>query len=140
MEDGLRRSAVARGLPVRFAVDVPWDDLPGCYAEMDVFCMPCRTRWAGLEIEGLGLVFLEAAATGLPVLAGDSGGAPETVIPGVTGYVVHSERDIVQAVELLLERPGAIEEMGAAGRRRVESEFTWDQVAARFVEGFAAAG
>lgn len=138
LEGALRRRAISCDVPVRFAVDVPWEDLPGCYAEMDVFCMPCRTRWGGLEIEGLGLVFLEAAASGLPVLAGNSGGAPETVVPGTTGYVVQSVSDIVQAVELLIAEPDAVRTMGVRGRARVQEEFTWERVVERLLEGFAA--
>ena len=63
-------------------------DLPAYYDAGDVFAMPCRTRRAGLDVEGLGIVYLEASASGLPVIAGDSGGAPDAVLPGETGYVV----------------------------------------------------
>jgi phosphatidylinositol alpha-1,6-mannosyltransferase len=103
---------------------------------MDVFCMPCRSRWGGLEVEGLGLVFLEAAAAGLPVLAGSSGGSPETVVPGETGFVVHSVKDIVEGLELLLADRAAAQEMGAKGRRRVVEEYVWDRVVGRLVDGF----
>jgi len=137
-EEALRRLAARLGVAARFDVDVPWSRLPDLYGEMDVFCVPCRTRWAGLEVEGLGLVFLEAAATGLPVLAGDSGGAPETVLPGETGYVVHSVNDIVEALRMLLDDPVRARRMGDRGRDRVASEFTWDRVAARLVAGLAA--
>ena len=65
-----------------FAGSVPWSELPAHYAAGDVFAMPCRTRGSGLDVEGLGIVFLEAAASGLPVIAGRSGGAPETVQTG----------------------------------------------------------
>ncbi len=136
-EERLRRQTAQLGIPVRFAVDVPWADLPSLYAEMDVFCMPCKTRWAGLEIEGLGLVFLEAAAAGLPVLAGDSGGSPETVIPGSTGYVVHSVADIVQGLEMLLSDPVEAQQMGARGRSHIEREYTWPAVVDRLIDGFA---
>ena len=135
-ERRLRAAAERLGVPTRFAVGVPWDALPGWYAQMDVFCMPCRSRLAGLEVEGLGLVFLEAAAMGLPVLAGDSGGAPETVVPGETGYVVHDVADIVQALEMLLGNPDVRSEMGRAGRERIEAEFTWEAVIERLVAGF----
>jgi len=103
---------------------------------MDVFCMPCKSRWGGLEVEGLGLVFLEAAASGLPVLAGDSGGSPETVIPGETGYVVHSVDDIVEGLEMLMDDPARSRSMGVAGRTLVEDVFTWPKVVERFREGF----
>ena len=136
-EGSLRERARDLGLDVRFAVDVPWADLPGLYREMDVFCMPTSSRWGGLEVEGLGLVYLEAAATGLPVLAGDSGGSPETVVPGVTGYVVSSVADVVEGLTMLLDDPVGAAEMGRAGRRFVESEFTWERVVERFMAGFA---
>jgi phosphatidylinositol alpha-1,6-mannosyltransferase len=138
MEAELRRRAIASDVPVRFAVDVPWAALPDLYAEMDVFCMPCRTRWGGLEVEGLGLVFLEAAAAGLPVLAGDSGGSPETVVPGETGYVVHTVADIAHAIQMFAADPAEMRRMGEAGRARVEAEFAWSAVTARLVAGFAA--
>lgn len=135
-ERRLRRLADKLDVEARFAVDVPWSELPGLYRQMDVFCMPCRSRWGGLEVEGLGLVFLEAAATGLPVLAGNSGGSPETVIPGETGFVVHSTDDIVQGLGILLNDPDAARGMGLAGRRFVEDVFTWPRVVERFRAGF----
>jgi len=135
-ERSLRRLADKLHVRTRFAVDVAWSELPGLYRQMDVFCMPCRSRWGGLEVEGLGLVFLEAAATGLPVLAGDSGGSPETVIPGETGFVVHSTDDIVQGLEILLNDPASARVMGLAGRRYAEDVFTWPKVVERFRAGF----
>jgi len=135
-EAQLRKLADKLGVRVRFEVNVPWSDLPGLYREMDVFCMPCKSRWGGLEVEGLGLVFLEAAATGLPVLAGDSGGSPETVIPAETGYVVHSVDDIVEGLTMLLDDPAESRRMGLAGRRFVEDVFTWPKVVDRFRKGF----
>jgi phosphatidyl-myo-inositol dimannoside synthase len=95
--------------------------------------MPCRTRWLGMDLEALGVVFLEAAATGLPVVAGRSGGAPETVVEGVTGTVVDGRRaaEVGDAVaSLLADLPGS-RAMGQAGRRRVEQEFSWEAVGAR---------
>jgi phosphatidyl-myo-inositol dimannoside synthase len=135
-EVALRKRASDRRVRTRFAIDVPWAALPDLYREMDVFCMPCRSRWGGLEPEGLGLVFLEAAASGLPVLAGDSGGAPETIAPGETGYVVSGVDDIVEALELLLDAPERGDDMGRLGRQRVLAEFTWPKVAHRFVREF----
>ena len=136
-EDALRAQASKLDIDVRFAVDVPWRDLPDLYREMDIFCMPTSSRWGGLEVEGLGLVYLEAAATGLPVLAGDSGGSPETVIPGVTGFIVSDVDAIVEGLEILLSDPDAARAMGAAGRRFVEDEFTWERVIERLHAGFA---
>ena len=112
---------------------VPWAELPEHYAAGDVYAMPCRTRAAGFDVEGLGIVYLEASATGLPVLGGDSGGAPDAVREGETGYVVDG-RD-VQAIasrltDLLTDRAKA-KRMGAAGRAWVEREWRWETQAAR---------
>lgn len=135
-ETKLRKLAANSGVPVRFEIGVPWEDLAALYRSMDFFCMPCRSRWGGLEVEGLGLVFLEAAAAGLPVLAGSSGGSPETVIPGETGYVVDSVDDIVAGLEILLEDPERARRMGAKGRQRVVDEYVWDRVVANLQGGF----
>jgi phosphatidylinositol alpha-1,6-mannosyltransferase len=88
--DKLQALARAEGVEsdVVFTGSVRWAELPEHYAAGDVFAMPCRTRGAGLDVEGLGIVYLEASATGLPVLAGDSGGAPDAVREGETGFVV----------------------------------------------------
>ena len=93
-EDRLRRLARETGVDrhVVLTGGVPAADLPQYYAAGDVFAMPCRTRRGGLDVEGLGIVYLEASATGLPVVAGNSGGAPEAVRPGETGYVVDGPR------------------------------------------------
>jgi phosphatidylinositol alpha-1,6-mannosyltransferase len=94
--------------------------------------MPCRTRRGGLDVEGLGIVYLEAAATGLPVVAGDSGGAPDAVLDGETGHVVggRSVEDLTTRVSELLADPEAAAAMGARGRAWVEREWTWDRQAA----------
>jgi phosphatidylinositol alpha-1,6-mannosyltransferase len=135
-EDHLRTLASRLGVRARFEVDVPWSELAGLYQQMDVFAMPCKSRWGGLEVEGLGLVFLEAAATGLPVLAGDSGGSPETVVAGDTGFVVHDVDDIVEGLGLLFDDPKRARRMGAAGRAMVERDFTWPRVVERVQAGF----
>jgi phosphatidylinositol alpha-1,6-mannosyltransferase len=136
-EAALRRLAGRLGVPARFEVAVPWDRLPALYREMTVFAMPVRSRWLGLEVEGLGLVFLEAAASGLPVLAGDSGGSAETVLPGVTGYIVADDAALREGLTRLLDDPPAAREMGSAGRQRVLAEYTWEGVAARLSSGLA---
>lgn len=135
-ERRLRKLAARSSVRVRFEIGVPSEHLADRYRSMDLFCMPCRSRWGGLEVEGLGLVFLEAAAAGLPVLAGSSGGAPETVAPGDTGYVVHSVSDIVTGVEMLLADPVRAREMGVKGRSRVVDEYIWERVVANLVAGF----
>ncbi|HTC69454.1 MAG TPA: glycosyltransferase family 4 protein, partial [Acidothermaceae bacterium] len=118
---------------VRFTGAVPWADLPAHYDAGEVFAMPCRTRRGGLDVEGLGIVYLEASATGLPVVAGRSGGAPDAVLAGETGQVVDG-RDVsavASSLVALLRDPMAVKEMGAAGRAWVEREWTWDAAAAR---------
>jgi phosphatidyl-myo-inositol dimannoside synthase len=120
-EGKLRSLATKLGVRTTFVVDVPWNELPDMYRSMDVFCMPCKSRWGGLEFEGLGLVFLEAAATGLPVLA---------------GFFVSSVEDIVDGLSILLADPERAAEMGRAGRRFVEQEWTWDRVVERLYDGF----
>ncbi|KJK38263.1 GDP-mannose-dependent alpha-(1-6)-phosphatidylinositol monomannoside mannosyltransferase [Streptomyces variegatus] len=103
--------------------------LPSFYAAADAFAMPCRTRRHGMEVEGLGIVYLEAAASGLPVLAGDSGGAPEAVRDGETGHVVDGRSVAATADRLtrLLRNPELAHEMGAKGRHWVQTEWTWDR-------------
>jgi phosphatidylinositol alpha-1,6-mannosyltransferase len=108
---------------------VPWTDLPAHYAAGDVFAMPCRTRNRGLDVEGLGIVYLEASAIGLPVVAGDSGGAPDAVLEGETGFVVGG-RDIPALADrliTLLRDPALAHKMGTAGRDWIESDWTWAQ-------------
>jgi phosphatidylinositol alpha-1,6-mannosyltransferase len=121
---------------VVFAGEVPDGELPSYYAACDVFAMPCRSRWGGLEVEGFGIVFLEAAAAGKPVVAGRSGGAEEAVADEVTGLLVEGREPKAVALavtRLLLGRPVA-ERMGRAGRERVEAEFMWERQAGRLAE------
>jgi phosphatidylinositol alpha-1,6-mannosyltransferase len=118
---------------VVFTGSVPWADLPAHYAAGDVYAMPCRTRRRGLDVEGLGIVYLEASATGLPVVAGDSGGAPDAVREGETGYVVPGRDSgaLVDRLVTLLDDPALARRLGAAGRAWVESEWRWEAQAAR---------
>lgn len=136
-EGSLRRLAERRQVPTRFEVDVPWASLPGLYREMAAFAMPSRSRWFGLEVEGLGIVYLEAAAAGLPVVAGDSGGAPEAIIPGVTGYVAPDVDSLTDALRRVLEDRDRAAAMGVAGRAWVEAEHTWWRVAGRVKNALA---
>ncbi|MBI3212442.1 MAG: glycosyltransferase family 4 protein [Mycobacterium sp.] len=118
---------------VVFTAGVPFDELPAHYAMGDVFAMPCRTRGAGLDVEGLGIVFLEASASGIPVVAGDSGGAPETVLEGETGHVVDGRDStaVLEAVSALLADPDRAGRLGAQGRRWVSTQWRWDTMADR---------
>jgi phosphatidyl-myo-inositol dimannoside synthase len=137
-EATLRRAVVARGLQhsVVFTGPVEAAQLPGYYAAGDVFAMPCRTRRAGLDVEGLGMVFLEAAACARPVVTGTSGGAPEAVREGVTGHVVdpRSPSAVGDAIAGLLTDPDRARAMGAAGRAWVEERWSWTTIAATFAE------
>ena len=119
---------------VVFTGSVPTADLPGYYAAADVFAMPCRTRNRGWDVEGLGIVYLEAAASGVPVIAGNSGGAPDAVVAGDTGLVVDgtSISAVAAAVIEILADPVRAARMGQAGRGWVTSEWTWDHSADRF--------
>ena len=118
---------------VVFTGGVPADELAAHHTIADVFAMPCRTRGAGLDVEGLGIVFLEASATGVPVIAGRSGGAPETVREGETGHVVdgRSVAEVTDAVVAVLSDPDRAAAMGAAGRAWVSEQWRWDVLAAR---------
>ncbi len=140
----LERLVAATGLTegaVVFAGEVPHDELPASYAAGDVFAMPCRSRWGGLEVEGFGIVYLEAAATARAVIAGRSGGAAEAIVDGKTGVLVESTEPKAAAlamVSLLDDRPRA-ERYGLAGRSRVEASFTVQTQAARLSGILAAA-
>jgi len=112
-----------------FSGSVPWPELPAHYAAGDVFAMPCRTRRHGLDVEGLGIVYLEASATGLPVVAGRSGGAPDAVLQGRTGVVLaeaKSSAEVAGAVADLLADSAARAQMGSAGRDWVRTQWNWD--------------
>lgn len=128
-----RRHGVASR--TRFLGRVPDDDLPGLYAAADVFTMLCRDRWAGLEAEGFGIVFVEAAACGVPSVAGRSGGSHEAVVDGETGLVV-PPRDVVEvrrALERLLGDDELRARMGVAARRRAVEELSYDTLVGRLL-------
>jgi phosphatidylinositol alpha-1,6-mannosyltransferase len=131
----LERLAREQGVEsdVVFTGSVPWAELPAHYAAGNVYAMPCRTRAAGLDVEGLGIVYLEASAAGLPVVGGDSGGAPDAVREGETGYVVGGRDVGALAARLtdLLSDPARARAMGAAGRAWVEREWRWEKQAER---------
>ena len=133
----LERLVARTGAPVHLLGRVAEDDLPGLYGCADVYAMLCRNRWAGLEQEGFGIVFLEAAACGVPQVAGASGGAAEAVEDGVTGVVVAAPDDpraVAAALVPLLDEPDLCAAMGAAARRRAETAFSYDVLAARLAE------
>jgi len=126
----LEKRAAARGMAdrVRFLGRVSEDDLPVAHRAADVFAMLCRDRWGGLEAEGFGIVFLEAGASGLPCVAGRSGGSHEAVLEDETGYVV-DPRDVdgvASHLRRLLDDPELRTRLGAAARARAEAEWSYD--------------
>ncbi|MER5253604.1 MULTISPECIES: glycosyltransferase family 4 protein [unclassified Streptomyces] len=137
-EKELRKLAAETGVSdsVRFTGAVPWEELPAHYGAGDVFAMPCRTRRGGLDVEGLGIVYLEASATGLPVVAGDSGGAPDAVLDGETGWVVRggSPEAAADRIVTLLGDGELRRRMGERGREWVEEKWRWDLLAERLRE------
>lgn len=134
-EAALRKLAASTGMADRvvFAGAAPYAELAAYFRAGNVFAMPCRLRWFGFDVEALGAVFLQGAAVGRPVIAGDSGGAPEAVRHGETGLVVDPDRPepLAEALVWLLRDPARAEAMGRAGAEWVHREWTWDQMAKR---------
>jgi phosphatidylinositol alpha-1,6-mannosyltransferase len=134
LEKLVRKHSIEKN--VTFIGRIQYKDLPGYICVGDIFAMPCRSRFAGLEVEGLGIVYLEANACGLPVIAGESGGAPDAVVEGVTGFVVDGtnvEEIANRAIQLLLDEKLRIS-MGSAGRAWIEKEWRWQIWAGKFSE------
>jgi len=129
----LKRLAQRLGVSddVVFTGPVPWPELPGYYDAANVFAMPCRTRRAGLDVEGLGIVYLEASATGLAVIGGDSGGAPDAILDGETGYVVNDVPGVAARITGLLCDPAKARAMGEKGLAWVDREWREELSAAR---------
>jgi phosphatidylinositol alpha-1,6-mannosyltransferase len=120
--------------PVRLLGRIPAPDLAALYACADVFVLCCRSRWGGLEQEGFGIVFLEAAAAGIPSVAGHSGGAAEAVVNGETGFVVPDPSDataVAGAIDRLISDPALASRQGQAARHRAEADFGYDDLARR---------
>lgn len=130
----IQRLVAETRAPVALLGKVPDADLPSLYGCADAFAMLCRSRLFGLEQEGFGIVFLEAAACGVPQIAGSSGGSTEAVLDGVTGLVVRDPRSVTDAagcLERLLRDVALRRAMGAASRTRAVDEFTYDRLAQR---------
>ena len=113
---------------VTFIGRIQYKDLPMYLSAGDVFAMPSRSRLMGLEVEGLGIVYLEASSCGLPVLAGNSGGAPDAVVQNETGLVVDGtdNRQIAAAAIELLSDSAAAQLMGVAGRQWIVENWRWE--------------
>ena len=128
----LERLVRRTGAPARLLGRVPERELADLYGAADLFAMLCRRRWAGLEQEGFGIVFLEAAAAGLAQVAGESGGAAEAVEHGTSGLVVGDPNDaaaVAGSLATLLDDPACRRRMGDAARRRAEARFSYDRLA-----------
>jgi phosphatidylinositol alpha-1,6-mannosyltransferase len=131
------------GAPVRFLGRVADEDLPMLDAAADIWAMCCRDRWFGLEQEGFGIVFLEAAAAGVAQLAGRSGGSDEAVVDGQTGLVVDRPGDpaaVAAALARLLDDSDLRKRLGAEARRRAVAEFDYDHLARMLHEALVEAG
>jgi phosphatidylinositol alpha-1,6-mannosyltransferase len=113
---------------ITFAGRIMYDRLPSYLSAADLFAMPSRSRFFGLEVEGLGIVYLEASACGIPVLAGNSGGAPDAVLEGVTGFCVDGTNvaEIASAVIEICSDAERASHMGAAGRNWIVDQWRWD--------------
>ena len=121
---------------INFVGRVNYQNLPEYFRLGDIFAMPSRSRLGGLEVEGLGIVYLEASACGIAVLAGDSGGAPDAVIEGETGYVIsgNDSTEISTTLIKMLRDHNKLIELGAKGRAWAESYWTWEVWGQRFRE------
>ncbi|HEX4174870.1 MAG TPA: glycosyltransferase family 4 protein, partial [Acidimicrobiales bacterium] len=136
----LERLAAGSLVDVRVLGHVSDDERAALLGAADLFVMACRNRWGGLEQEGFGIVFLEAAAFGVPQVAGESGGASEAVLDGVTGLVVADPSDpgaVAEAIRTLLADPALRRRMGRASRTRVQESFDTDVLASRLAEALA---
>ena len=136
----LERLTASRRGPVRLIGSVADDLLPSLYGCADVFAVPCRERWAGLDQEGFGIVFMEAAACGVPQVAGASGGAADAVVDGVTGLVVDdpgSPERVAASLDRLLVDPDLRHRMGRAARQRAVADFSYDVLAPRLAQSLS---
>ncbi|MHB1912784.1 MAG: glycosyltransferase family 4 protein [Acidimicrobiales bacterium] len=144
--DRLEKKIGSTSVPVRLLGAVDDADLPALYGCSDVFAMLCRNRWAGLEQEGFGIVFLEAAACGVPQVAGRSGGSAEAVLDGRTGLVVGEPRraegpdGVAAALRALLADADLRSRLGGRARQRVLDELSYDLLASRLGEALATVG
>jgi phosphatidylinositol alpha-1,6-mannosyltransferase len=131
-EDRLQKRIDVLNAPVRLLGRISEEDKAALLAAADIFSMLCRNRWGGLEQEGFGIVFVEAAAAGTPQVAGNSGGAGEAVEDGVTGLLAKEGASVSQLTRMfreLLDDPGRRSAMAAAGRVRAERRFSYDVLA-----------
>jgi phosphatidylinositol alpha-1,6-mannosyltransferase len=121
---------------ITFIGRIQYAELPRYICVGDIFAMPSRSRLAGLEVEGLGIVYLEASACGLAVVGGKSGGAPDAVLEGETGFAVDgtSAQAVAEAVIILLKNPERASQMGARGRQWIIDEWRWEIWSKKFAQ------
>ena len=121
---------------ITFIGRIQYADLPRYICVGDIFAMPSRSRLAGLEVEGLGIVYLEASACGLAVIGGKSGGAPDAVLEGETGFAVDgtSSDSVAEAAVTLLDNPELARQMGVRGRQWIIDEWRWEIWAQKFAQ------
>lgn len=127
---------------IRFLGEIPDGRLPDLYRASDIFCMPCRSRWGGLEQEGFGIVFLEAAASGIPQIAGRSGGSADAVSNNETGLIINDPKDprqLAESIGVLLKDSEKLRRMGLAARKRTENYFSYDQLSKSLIEALDSA-
>ena len=133
----VKRAAVLKvSDAITFIGRIQYAELPRYICVGNIFAMPSRSRLAGLEVEGLGIVYLEASACGLAVVGGKSGGAPDAVLEGETGFAVDgtSTNAVAEAVITLLKNPDRANQMGARGRQWIVDEWRWDIWAKKFAQ------
>ena len=133
LEKYLRKLSDVSSQNIEFYHDENEESLTNFYKEIDLFAMPAKSRFFGKEFEGLGLVYLEAGSFGLPILVGSSGGAFETIIPGKTGFIVGSRRDIYDGVKYFYDNPEEVESFGKRSRDFVTSNFSWEKTINKFI-------
>ena len=127
---------------IRFLGEISEGVLPELYRASDIFCMPCRSRWGGLEQEGFGIVFLEAAASGIPQIAGKSGGSADAVSNNETGLIIDNPKDprqLAKLIETLLQDSEKLERMSMNARKRAENYFSYDQLSKSLIEALDSA-
>jgi phosphatidylinositol alpha-1,6-mannosyltransferase len=127
-ENYLRKLSNVSAVDVSFIKEVNEDDLTNFYKSIDLFAMPSKSKYFGIEFEGLGLVYLEAASYGIPVIVGPSGGAIETIIPGKTGFVAGDKKILKESILYFIENPEKIEEFGLEGKKFVNDFYNWDKL------------
>ena len=127
---------------IRFLGEISDEVLPELYRASDIFCMPCRSRWGGLEQEGFGIVFLEAAASGIPQIAGKSGGSADAVSNNETGLIINNPKDprqLAKSIETLLEDSEKLERMGLNARKRAQNYFSYDELSKSLIDALDSA-